>query len=218
MRWLGNLCDACPVQAQLVAQLALAGLLTALVIVVGLRIFLHRRTTGTSGVTAFRHTTGTPQWWGGNGFVLGFIIIVLGMGVSALGWGTLDSIPLWAVGLGVGLGAFGAGGAWLSQQAMGDSWGFGVSDESQSDLVTKGIFGVIRNPIYTFMLFGLLGCLVMVPNVVTALGWLLLFGSVQYLVRSVEEPFLLRTIPGYADYAASTGRFLPGIGLIRARA
>lgn len=212
MQWPGSLCDASPVQAELIARVALAGLVTALVIVVGLRILLHRRRTGSSGVTAFQDTIGTPQWWGGVGFVLGFVVIVAGLVVAALGHGISGDLPIWLVAIGVLLGFLGAGGAWWCQHTMGESWGFGVTDERSPELVTKGAFGVIRNPIYTFMLFGLLGCILLAPGLITILGWLLLLVSVQYLVRVVEEPYLLRTIPAYAAYAARAGRFLPGIG------
>ncbi|HNO40188.1 MAG TPA: hypothetical protein PKL71_07210, partial [Marmoricola sp.] len=94
-------------QAELIARVALAGLVTALVIVVGLRILLHRRRTGSSGVTAFQDTIGTPQWWGGVGFVLGFVVIVAGLGVAALGHGISGDLPIWLVAIGVLLGFLG---------------------------------------------------------------------------------------------------------------
>jgi protein-S-isoprenylcysteine O-methyltransferase Ste14 len=200
--------------AEFVARTALIGLVAAQVIVVGFRIGLHRRSTGATGVTAFRATATAGQRWSGLGFVLGFVVILAGVVAAALGHGRWDTLPIWVFAAGIGFGLIGAIGAWWSQGIMGASWGFGVDDSRETDLITDGAFGVIRNPIYTFMLFGLVGCVLMAPNPITVSGWILLLGSVEYLVRFVEEPFLARTNPRFLAYAAQTGRFLPGVGRI----
>ena len=108
----------------------------------------------------------------------------------------------------------GAVGAWWSQTVMGESWGFGAEEGQDIELVTKGPFALVRNPIYTFMIFGTIGCLLMAPNAFTVMGWAVLLAAVQLLVRGVEEPHLIDSSANYRAYAATTGRFLPGIGKI----
>jgi protein-S-isoprenylcysteine O-methyltransferase Ste14 len=45
---------------------------------------------------------------------------------------------------------------------------------------------------------------------------LLLFATLVVQVRLVEEPHLARVFgPDYAAYARRTGRFVPGVGLLR---
>jgi protein-S-isoprenylcysteine O-methyltransferase Ste14 len=60
------------------------------------------------------------------------------------------------------------------------------------------------------------GLALMVPNLVSLIGAALLHVALQLQVRVVEEPYL-REVHGttYAGYAATTGRFLPGIGRLR---
>ncbi|MDC0948587.1 isoprenylcysteine carboxylmethyltransferase family protein [Gammaproteobacteria bacterium] len=97
-----------------------------------------------------------------------------------------------------------------SQIQMGKSWRIGVDSTEKTDLITHGIYSVIRNPIYSgVMVFGL-GQLVLIPHLT-----MLLFISIGYVaidlhVRKVEEPYL-RELHGkaFTDYAITTGRYVP---------
>ncbi|OBI19453.1 hypothetical protein A5712_19705 [Mycobacterium sp. E2327] len=65
------------------------------------------------------------------------------------------------------------------------------------------------------LLFGI-GIVLVTPNVVAVAGLILLVATIELQVRRVEEPYLLRTHGDtYRAYAASVGRFVPGVGLIR---
>ena len=44
----------------------------------------------------------------------------------------------------------------VSQTQMGASWGIGIDDRS-TELVTRGLFGLVRNPIFSGLLLALLG-------------------------------------------------------------
>lgn len=105
-----------------------------------------------------------------------------------------------------------------AQSAMGTSWRIGVDDTERTELVTSGLFGWIRNPIFTGMAAVSAGDLLMVPTLVAALALISLVTAVQIQVRLVEEPYLHRVHgPGYARYAAGAGRFLPAIGRLDPR-
>ena len=155
-----------------------------------------------------------------------------------VGFGLLAAGPLWAV-LGGGgsevpgaVAALGAGARWtvasvvgaglvlgaialtvVAQVQMGESWRIGVQAGERTDLVTSGLFGRMRNPIFTGMLAFSAGVAAMVPNAATIVGAVLAWASIQVQVRLVEEPNL-REIHGdpYRRWTATTGRFLPGIG------
>ncbi|MCA9511395.1 MAG: isoprenylcysteine carboxylmethyltransferase family protein, partial [Myxococcales bacterium] len=88
-----------------------------------------------------------------------------------------------------------------------------VDERERTALVTSGPFAFVRNPIFTFMGVSQAGFALLVPNAVGLGALALLAVGIELHVRFVEEPYLLRTHgDAYARYAASTGRFLPGIG------
>ncbi|WP_344975365.1 methyltransferase family protein [Salinactinospora qingdaonensis] len=107
----------------------------------------------------------------------------------------------------------------LTQAAMRDSWRIGVESDEHTALVTSGPFRLARNPMFTLSAAVSLGLALLVPNVIALLGVTATIAAVQLQVRGVEEPHLLaahgRT---YRDYAAVTGRFVPGLGRLTAPA
>ena len=99
---------------------------------------------------------------------------------------------------------------------MGDSWRIGVDPTETTTLVRKGVFGFVRNPIFTAMLTFGLGIALVTPNVVAVVGFVLLVATIEIQVRVVEEPYLsTKHGDDYRDYLAGVGRFVPGIGFSR---
>jgi protein-S-isoprenylcysteine O-methyltransferase Ste14 len=104
-------------------------------------------------------------------------------------------------------------GTFVTQVQMGTSWRVGVDEEERTDLVTTGVFGIVRNPIFAAMALTAAGLALMVPNWVALIGIAALVVAIQLQVRVVEEPYLRRAHPGtYTEYEATTGRFVAGIG------
>ena len=99
-----------------------------------------------------------------------------------------------------------------AQLDMGDSWRIGVDPNETTTLVRSGVFGWVRNPIFTAMVVFGLGIALVTPNVVALVGFALLVVTIELQVRVVEEPYLL-TVHGetYRDYLAGVGRFIPKI-------
>lgn len=181
-----------------------------------LRTVVQLRSTGRSG---FKGISGRPlsaEWWGG---VLFVVAIVLGVGapLAALwGWSPSVALPGWSVGLGLVLYGLGVAGTLAAQLGMGSSWRIGVDENERTALVTGGLFGVVRNPIFSFLLVTATGLGLLVANAVSALAVAVLLVAVELQVRRVEEPYLLRTHgAAYAGYAARVGRFLPFLGTLR---
>lgn len=185
-----------------------------------LRSFLQWRRTGDTG---FRGLSGTPltaDWWAGVLFV-GALLVGASGPVSALAG--VDPLPLLEHPpiqvAGIVLASVGILATFATQVQMGASWRVGVDEDERTDLVTSGIFGVVRNPIFSAMLGTGLGLVLIVPNWPALVGLALLVIAIEIQVRSVEEPYL-RTVHGtaYASYLRTTGRFVPGLGRERTSA
>lgn len=96
---------------------------------------------------------------------------------------------------------------------MGTSWRIGVDPSETTALVRSGVFGYVRNPIFTAMLFAVAGLVLLSPNGAALIALGALLAAIELQVRLVEEPYLHRTHgDAYRDYTASVGRFVPGIG------
>ena len=106
----------------------------------------------------------------------------------------------------------------VAQVQMGASWRIGVEAGERTDLVTGGLFGHVRNPIFTGMVLFGLGIALLVPNVPTVVGAVLAAATIQVQVRLVEEPNLIAVHgDAYRRWAGVTGRFVPGLGRLSPR-
>lgn len=98
----------------------------------------------------------------------------------------------------------------VAQNTMGTSWRVGVDTSERTDLVTHGLFAVIRNPIFTALLIIQCGTTLMAPTWVAVVGVGALGLACQLQIRLVEEPYLLTTHKtSYPSYAARVGRVVP---------
>ena len=101
----------------------------------------------------------------------------------------------------------------LAQLGMGSEWRIGIDRTEVTGLVTDGVFSLVRNPIFTAMIFTAAGFAAMVPNVIALVAAICLAIAIELQVRFVEEPHMHRLHgDAYDDYAARVGRFLPGLG------
>lgn len=101
----------------------------------------------------------------------------------------------------------------VAQAQMGASWRIGVEQGEETELVTDGLFAIVRNPIFTAMVVFSVGSWLLVPNVVALAGWVVAAATIVVQVRLVEEPNL-EAVHGapYRSWSARTGRFLPLLG------
>ncbi|MGO4782836.1 methyltransferase family protein [Cryobacterium sp. W22_MBD10_FK3] len=81
-------------------------------------------------------------------------------------------------------------------------------------LATNGVYAVVRNPIYTGLMSGGLGLVLIGASLLHVMVWAALIGLLAGKTRW-EEQMLVEEHPAYSDYAARVGRFLPGVGRIR---
>lgn len=199
------------------AALALYGV--SLAITFGVRVAIQLRRTGSTGLHGLSPDAGPLEWIAGGLFIAGLAMGGAAPILALLGIlepiPALDGVAGHTVGLVLAIGGialtFGA------QLAMGDSWRVGVDPEERTDLVTSGPFELVRNPIYSAMLPTVFGLVLMVPSPLAVAAFLTLLVGLELQVRLVEEPYLLETHGDeYGTYAARVGRFVPGVGLLRA--
>ena len=195
------------------AVLALILIGVWLLLVGGLRGYLHARRTGDVGL-AFRDRRGSPQWWARVISSIGLALAIAAPLAELAGLSPVDPLahPLIKL-VGVALVILGIVGTLVAQWAMGASWRGDVDPEVRTALVTTGPFRYVRNPILTATTVTTIGLFLLVPNVLSVAMLAAVLLAQQIQVRLVEEPYLLRVHgDAYREYAARTGRFLPGIG------
>lgn len=195
----------------------LALILFGLYLLIGfvLRTAIHVRRTGDSGFRGLSGRPGSAGWWAGVLFAAALTAGLLGPLAGLAGLGNLPLLDRathqW---VGVVVALLGIVGTLLTQIAMGNSWRVGVRESERTELVTDGLFAVVRNPFFAASLLTGAGIALVVPNVVALLGWSLLLAAVELQVRVVEEPYLRRHHGEACDaYLARVGRFVPRVGL-----
>lgn len=182
-----------------------------------IRTRIQRRRTGDSGI---RLPATARQWWSRGAFAGGMLLPGIAAPIAELAG--LPPIPVldhWPIRVtGIALGAIGVLASFGAQLAMGPSWRTTVDPTERPALVTGGIFAIVRNPIYTSINVMVLGLSLLVPNGIAVAGLVMNIVGSQLQVRLIEEPYL-REIhgPAYHDYTSRVGRFLPGIGRLRAQ-
>lgn len=184
----------------------------------GWRTWVQWRRTGDTGLR-MSAALGSRQWWAKLGFIAALIAGIAAPIAGIAGLETvslLDRTGLRYTGLVIAL--IGILMTVAAQWQMGESWRIGVDTSERTTLVTNGVFGVARNPIFTAMVVNAVGLTFVVANSVGVVGLVALIAALEIQVRLVEEPYLRATHgQAYENYAARAGRFLPGIGRMRSR-
>jgi protein-S-isoprenylcysteine O-methyltransferase Ste14 len=191
---------------------AVAWVVFSAVCVIG-RFWYQRRLTADFGLRGLSGRVGSLAWWGGAMVSLSFVTLGAVPLLELAGVLARSRVPGWQ---GLAGGALMAAGTALTSTAqiqMGPSWRVGVRHGERTELVTHGVFGVVRNPIFAGVILVAAGGALLVPRVETGLALAAAIAGIQIQVRRVEEPHL-RAIHGTAfeAYAERVGRFLPALG------
>ncbi|UJR81991.1 methyltransferase family protein [Sandaracinus amylolyticus] len=193
--------------------IALIGWIVYVGIAFGLRTWMQIRATGESGFVGLRRGAGMLERFAGVLMVLAFLAslfapIAVWLGLDVI---VVESAPLALTG--GALIALGTAATLHAQIAMRDSWRIGVDPGARTELVVRGPFRLVRNPIFTAMILASLGLGLACPSVLGLLAPIALLVALEIQVRVVEEPYLARVHgEAYRAYARRVGRFVPGLG------
>ena len=115
-----------------------------------------------------------------------------------------------AKGVGLSLGALGAVITTLGEVTLGASFRIALPNE-RTELVTRGIYAVIRNPCVLGMHLIVLGTFLVTPSALALAAIVLNFVGYELKVQAEER--LLHNLHGeaYESYCQNTGRYLPRI-------
>lgn len=178
------------------------------------RTAMQQRMTGDTGIrwTAVGPDASSAERWAAGLFAVALVMGLIAPVAAMLGLGPLWQNDLWRL-AGAGIALIGVGLTFMAQAAMGPHWRIGVDSNEKTELVTSGMFSVVRNPIFSAMMLSAIGFFAMVPNVFSAIATMAIFAAIEIQVRKVEEPHLRRQHgKAYDDYTEAVGRFVPYIG------
>jgi protein-S-isoprenylcysteine O-methyltransferase Ste14 len=195
------------------SHLSLAALLLYFAVACGGRIAWHRHRTGKTGLLGLAGARGSIGWWSGVLFVASAVVAFAGSTLDVAGVARPLFSSHWSLAIGLVAATVGTLGTVVSQSNMGASWRIGVRETERTSLVTTGLFAIVRNPIFSFLLVAMTGVALISPNAVTLFALALFVIAVELHVRLVEEPYLRRVhTTRYAEYCTRVGRFVPSFG------
>lgn len=120
--------------------------------------------------------------------------------------GVAWTVARWSAAFVAAIALFATMHCWL---AMGSNWSMAVNPRKTTNLLTGGIFSVVRHPIYALSL------LLMAMTVIVVANWaMLLVGSLHVgmiLAKTKSEEQYLRQVHGqpYEQYCCQTDRYVP---------
>ena len=91
---------------------------------------------------------------------------------------------------------------------IGTNWSGTVTVKKDHELITTGPYAMTRHPIYTGMLFGLIGAALILGEMRGLISVILFFVAIQ-MKMFTEEKFMQENFKEYADYKRKTKKLIP---------
>lgn len=163
-------------------------------------------------VTSLRAKTSVRRGLNSAGvlFRVGVLVLALALGQGvARGWIPRPApFPYGVQAAGVALTVLGIGFAVWARMILGSNWGMPMTLREKPDLITAGPYGLVRHPIYTGIIFAMLG------TALTVGAWwffVLLIAFGYFLISALqEEKDMVQHFPdAYPAYMARTKRLIP---------
>lgn len=99
-------------------------------------------------------------------------------------------------------------GIMIAQNQMRLSWRIGIDYEHRTELITSGLFSRSRNPIYLFLLFGLIGMFLLLPNAITLSVMFAAYLVLNITMRMEEDFLTIQHGQVYLNYKKKVGRLV----------
>ncbi len=95
-----------------------------------------------------------------------------------------------------------------SRYYIGKNWSGRIEIKKDHKLLTTGPYGITRHPIYTGLLLGIIGTILIYNQPKGLLALLFIFCAFSFKINK-EEKFLLKQFPEYATYMKKVKRIIP---------
>jgi protein-S-isoprenylcysteine O-methyltransferase Ste14 len=125
------------------------------------------------------------------------LLIILGQ--VKFGLPRRPDIPIWWTAIGCILAILGFVGTLYCRIQLGKFWNAETGSKKEQRVMDRGVYGVIRHPIYTFAIILYIGLGIVFPT-----WWDIICAAVvvlSYMIKAKnEETFLEKNMTGYMDY------------------
>ncbi len=102
---------------------------------------------------------------------------------------------------------------WRSHADLGLNWSPSLEIREKHELITRGIYGLIRHPMYASQWLWVIAQPLLLQNWLAGFANLILFIPFYILRVQAEEQMMLETFgASYQEYMQKTGRVFPKIG------
>ncbi|GLZ50023.1 hypothetical protein Acsp06_62080 [Actinomycetospora sp. NBRC 106375] len=122
---------------------------------------------------------------------------------------TTARLPAVSGPLGIAVQVAGVGLRVRAMRALGGHYSRGLRVAEGQPVVTSGPYRYVRHPGYLAAVLAWLGAALSTRNAVPVAITLLAVGTAYRHRIDAEEALLVNDLPGYAEYAATTGRLVP---------
>jgi protein-S-isoprenylcysteine O-methyltransferase Ste14 len=120
------------------------------------------------------------------------------------------ALPAWASWVGVALIAGSLLVFWRSHADLGVNWSPSLEIREQHELITRGIYGRVRHPMYTSLWLWVLAQALLLPNWVAGFLSVVFFFAFYFTRVGAEEKMMLDTFGAqYQEYRKRTGAIFP---------
>lgn len=92
---------------------------------------------------------------------------------------------------------------------LGQNWSNQIRIYKDHSLVTDGVYGYVRHPLYASLIWMFTGASLLYRNLLALLATLLIFAPFMYYRAKQEERMLEKEFEGYDAYRKKVGMFLP---------
>ena len=96
----------------------------------------------------------------------------------------------------------------IAQVQMSNSWRIGIDEQNKTDLVTKGLFSISRNPIFLGMIICVAGLFLVIPNAISLCILVTTYIVIHIQIRLEEEFLKKQHGEQYISYQSKTRRLL----------
>ena len=94
---------------------------------------------------------------------------------------------------------------------LGSNWGNHIRIYEDHCLVQKGMYKIVRHPLYASIILMFYGACLVHPNIACLIAVSLIFVPFMYYRAKQEETMLMRAFPEYEEYKQRTGMLIPKI-------